>query len=70
MTFEQELQALINKYGLKDVEITYKKQVTLSASTQQHVPTPSQATATGLVDEMESSPLLDAYNRGTNGTVT
>jgi hypothetical protein len=32
--FEEELQALVNKYQIKEVEISYKKTIILSANSQ------------------------------------
>lgn len=38
MTFELELQSLVDKYDLAEVTVTYKKSVTLSANPTSHVP--------------------------------
>ena len=60
MSFEDELKALIAKYNLGEVTISYKKTVTLSANSPSHV---QSATAQNTSEE-PLDPLAVAYARG------
>lgn len=77
MNFEQELQLLVNKYGLVEVEFSYKKKMILSAQQILNVPsqtaTSNNALATNkeLVDEIspEEAALAARYTGGPIGKI-
>lgn len=69
MTFEIELQALVDKYGLDGVEITYKKKVFLNATkTADNPELVRKPPATVLLDE-ETSEIAVRYAGGGVGRI-